>query len=225
MTNRRWLSQSPARMESVLRHLVATYGVDAVQMHDMDFFISEARTAEFCDRIAGLGIRWWALGRIDTLMQYADATWSRMARSGLKMVFSGAESGSDATLAAMNKGGKSAARLALDLAHRMRAHGVIPEFSFVLGAPPDPNRDADDTFAFIRRLKCINSAAEIVLYILRQSRSTASCTPPRNRPGSRFPRRSTTGHPPRGSSCRCAEATVSRGSMARSAGASAISSA
>jgi hypothetical protein len=23
-------------------------------MHDMDFFISEARTAEFCERIAGL---------------------------------------------------------------------------------------------------------------------------------------------------------------------------
>jgi radical SAM superfamily enzyme YgiQ (UPF0313 family) len=164
MSNRRWLAQSPARMESVLRHLVATYGVDAVQMHDMDFFISEARTAEFCDRIAGLGIRWWALGRVDTLMQYADATWSRMARSGLKMVFSGAESASDATLAAMNKGGKSAARLTLDLAGRMRAHGVVPEFSFVLGAPPDPNRDVDDTFAFIRRLKCINPATEIVLY-------------------------------------------------------------
>jgi anaerobic magnesium-protoporphyrin IX monomethyl ester cyclase len=164
MSNRRWLAQSPARMERVLRHLVATYGVDAVQMHDMDFFISEARTAEFCDRIGGLGIRWWALGRVDTLMQYADATWSRMARSGLKMVFSGAESASDATLAAMNKGGKSEARLTLELAHRMRAYGVVPEFSFVLGAPPDPNRDVDDTFAFIRRLKRMNPATEIVLY-------------------------------------------------------------
>ena len=61
-------------------------------MHDMDFFISEARTAEFAERIAPLGIRWWALGRVDTLMQYSDATWEAMARSGLKMVFSGAES-------------------------------------------------------------------------------------------------------------------------------------
>ena len=61
-------------------------------MHDMDFFISEARTAEFAERIAPLGLTWWALGRIDTLMQYHDATWRTMARSGLKMVFSGAES-------------------------------------------------------------------------------------------------------------------------------------
>ena len=164
MSNRRWLAQSPARMERSLRHLVSTYGVDAVQMHDMDFFISEARTAEFCARIADLRMAWWALGRVDTLMQYSDATWRLMARSGLKMVFSGAESGSDEVLASMNKGGKSAAHLALDLARRMREHGVVPEFSFVLGSPPDPEKDVATTFEFIRRLKRINPAAELVLY-------------------------------------------------------------
>jgi radical SAM superfamily enzyme YgiQ (UPF0313 family) len=164
MSNRRWLSQTPARMERVLRHLVSTYGVDAVQMHDMDFFISEVRTAEFCERIAPLGIRWWALGRVDTLMQYADSTWERMARSGLKMVFSGAEAASDEMLAAMNKGGRSSAHLTLELARRVRQYGVIPEFSFVLGCPPDPLRDVADTFAFIRRIKRINPSTEIVLY-------------------------------------------------------------
>ena len=164
MSNRRWLSQSPARMERVLRHLVSTYGVDAVQMHDMDFFISEARTAEFCERIAPLGIRWWALGRVDTLMQYADSTWERMVRSGLKMVFSGAEAASDEMLATMNKGGRSSAHLTLELAQRMRQYGVIPEFSFVLGCPPDPLRDVAATFGFIRRVKQINPSTEIVLY-------------------------------------------------------------
>ena len=164
MSNRRWLAQSPARMERVVRHLVSTYRVDAVQMHDMDFFISEARTADFCTRIADLKLRWWALGRIDTLMQYSDATWEKMARSGLKMLFSGAEAGSDATLLAMNKGGTSAAHLALELAARMRYYKVVPEFSFVLGSPPDPLADVARTFEFIRRIKQINPATEIVLY-------------------------------------------------------------
>jgi hypothetical protein len=164
MSNRRWLAQSPARLERVMRHLVTTYSVDAVQMHDMDFFINEARTAEFCERIAGLGLRWWGLGRVDTLMQYRDATWDAMARSGLKMVFSGAESGADATLEQMNKGGKSSAALTLELARRMRSYGVVPEFSFVLGCPPDPVKDVDTTFDFIRRIKQINPATEIVLY-------------------------------------------------------------
>jgi B12 binding domain/Radical SAM superfamily len=164
MSNRRWLAQSPARIESVVRRLATSYAVDAVQMHDMDFFISEARTAEFAERIAPLNISWWALGRIDTLMHYSDKTWHALARSGLRMVFSGAESPSDAALAAMNKGGKSAAHLAIDLAARMRTYGVVPEYSFVLGAPPDPLKDLDQTFDFIRKIKSVNPATEIVLY-------------------------------------------------------------
>src|SRR5262245_6217391 len=127
MSNRRWLAQSPARLERVVRQLVADYGVDAVMMHDMDFFISETRVAEFAERIAGLGVSWWGLGRIDTLMRYSDATWRSMARSGLRMVFSGAESASDEALRAMNKGGTSSAQLAIDLARRMRGFGVVPE--------------------------------------------------------------------------------------------------
>ena len=164
MSNRRWLAQSPARMERVMRHLVTIYGVDAIQMHDMDFFISESRTAEFAERIAGLGLRWWGLGRVDVLMQYSDATWDKMARSGLKMIFSGAESGTDEALERMNKGGKSSAALTLELARRMRGYGIVPEFSFVLGCPPDPLKDVEMTFDFIRRVKRINPATEIVLY-------------------------------------------------------------
>ena len=164
MSNRRWIAQSPARMDRTLRCLTTTYGVDAVQMHDMDFFISEARTAEFARRIGDLSLSWWALGRVDALMQYSNSTWRAMARSGLKMVFSGAEAASDERLSAMNKGGRAAAALTLELARRMRDYGVIPEFSFVIGAPPDPAGDVEATFAFIRRLKKINPATEIVLY-------------------------------------------------------------
>src|SRR5207237_2123910 len=151
MSNRRWLAQSPARMERVVRHLMSIYDIDAVQMHDMDFFISEARTAEFCDRIANLGLRWWALGRVDVLMQYSDATWTKMARSGLKMVFSGAESGSDEALAAMNKGGRASAALALALARRMREYGIVAEFAFVLGCPPRAEKKRAGTSAVTAR--------------------------------------------------------------------------
>ncbi len=164
MANRRWLAQTPAQMERVIGHLVERYSVDAVQMHDMDFFISEARAAEFAERVTRFGVGWWALGRVDTLMHYSDATWAALARSGLKMVFSGAESASEAVLATMNKGGKASAALALELAARMRGYGVIPEFSFVLGSPPDPLGDLAQTFEFIRRLKRVNPATEIVLY-------------------------------------------------------------
>jgi hypothetical protein len=164
MSNRRWLAQSPARVAGVVGRLKRDYRVDAVQMHDMDFFISEARVAEIADRIAPLGLSWWGLGRVDTLMQYSDDTFRKMARSGLRMVFSGAESASDATLQTMNKGGKAAAHLAIELAARMREYGIVPEYSFVLGSPPDPLTDMAQTFEYIRRIKAVNPATEVILY-------------------------------------------------------------
>jgi radical SAM superfamily enzyme YgiQ (UPF0313 family) len=64
----------------------------------------------------------------------------------------------------MNKGGTASPSLTLELAARMKRYGVVPEFSFVLGSPPDPEGDAARTFDFIRRLKTINPATEVILY-------------------------------------------------------------
>jgi radical SAM superfamily enzyme YgiQ (UPF0313 family) len=165
MANQRWLPQSAARVAAVLRLQRARWGIDAVQFWDMDFFVSETRVAELAARIADLGLAWWALGRVDELVRYSDATWRALAASGLKMVFCGAESGSDAVLERMNKGGKASAELAVELARRMRRLGVVPEFSFVLGNPPDPEADVAATLAFIRRLKGANPDLETVLYM------------------------------------------------------------
>jgi hypothetical protein len=164
MSHRRWIAQSPERVERAVARLVRDFGVDAVQMHDMDFFISEARAAEIATRLIPFQLGWWGLGRIDTLMHYADETWRTLASSGLRMVFCGAESASDARLAAMNKGGTSSARLAIELAGRLRSYGVVPEYSFVLGSPPDPLADLEETFEYIREIKRVNPATEVILY-------------------------------------------------------------
>ncbi len=160
----RWVAESAERTATVLRLLQTTYGMDAVQFHDMDFFISEKRTAEFAERITPFGLTWWALGRIDELMRYADTTWRAMAASGLKMVYCGVESASPERLAQLNKGGTAHPDQALALARRSQAYGIVPEFSFMVGTPPDPMADAEATFEFIRRIKSINPAAEIILY-------------------------------------------------------------
>jgi anaerobic magnesium-protoporphyrin IX monomethyl ester cyclase len=165
MSNRKWVAQSPDRVGQVLEKFSLLYRADAVQFHDMDFFISESRTQAIADRLTPLGMTWWALGRVDELMRYKDATWAAMRRSGLKMVFCGAESGSTEMLKRMNKGGTASADLTIELARRMKAHGIVPEFSFVVGNPPDPEADLSQTLSFIRRIKQINDATEIILYV------------------------------------------------------------
>jgi anaerobic magnesium-protoporphyrin IX monomethyl ester cyclase len=49
------------------------------------------------------------------------------------------------------------------MAHRTRQFGIIPEFSFVIGNPGDPERDTRETVGFIRKLKRINPDSEIIV--------------------------------------------------------------
>jgi tRNA A37 methylthiotransferase MiaB len=164
MVNGRYSAQSPETLERNVNTLVDTYGANALQFYDNNFFVSEARSAEICERLVPYKIGWWTYGRVDTLMKYSDRTWSLMRDSGLRMIYIGAEAGSDETLDRMNKGGKQTADLGLEIARRMKSYGIIPEMSFVIGCPPDPDEDIDRTFRFIRRVKQINENAEIILY-------------------------------------------------------------
>jgi anaerobic magnesium-protoporphyrin IX monomethyl ester cyclase len=165
MVGGRWLPQSAERTSRVVHRLVREWRVDAVEFYDNNFFVHETRTAEFAERILDLGIAWWGEARIDTLLKYSDRSWDLMRRSGLRMLFLGAESGSDETLQRMNKGGTASAGKTLEIARKMAESGIVPEFSFVLGNPPDPEADAHGTMEFVRRIKEVNPAAEIILYL------------------------------------------------------------
>ena len=153
--------ESPSRTAAVLRHLKDDYGVNAIQFYDNNFFLREDHARELADRLAPLQMRWWCEGRIDTVLRYSDETLRKLKRAGATMIFFGAESGSDAVLRQMKKQLKAEETLAL--AKRIREFGIVPEFSFVLGNPQDPERDTEETIAFIRKIKRINTQAEIIV--------------------------------------------------------------
>jgi hypothetical protein len=165
MVNGRWNAWSADRVVRAIEEYRRLWGVDAVEMYDNNFFVQESRCREVGERLAGRGIAWWGEGRVDTLLGFDDTTWRAMAAGGLRMVFMGAESGSAETLARMDKGGTLTPEATIELVARMRTFGVVPELSFVVGAPPDPAKDVDDTIAFVRRVKAANPATEIVLYL------------------------------------------------------------
>lgn len=165
MVEGRWLAQTAAQVADVVRLYVERWGVDGVEFYDNNFFVNEKRVAEFAARIVGLGVSWWGEARIDTLLAFDETTWRLMRDSGLKMVFMGAESGSTETLRRMRKGGTMHPDKTLAIARLMAKWDIVPEFSFVLGNPPDPERDVEETIAFIRRVKEVNPRAEIVMYL------------------------------------------------------------
>jgi hypothetical protein len=165
MVNGRWLPQTAAQLEHIARLYSGQWQVNAIEFYDNNFFTQEARMAEFSERILDLELAWWGEGRIDTMMQYKPRTWELMRDAGLKMVFLGAESGSLDTLKRMDKGGQMTPEKTLEMVRLMKSYGIVPELSFVMGNPPDPETDAHQTMDFIRRVKQLNPASEIIMYL------------------------------------------------------------
>jgi anaerobic magnesium-protoporphyrin IX monomethyl ester cyclase len=154
--------QAPERTARHLEFLVKTHGMDSVHFYDNNFFVGEDHARELAGRMAPLGLRWWCEARVDALARFSDETWSMLRRAGMTMVFFGAESGSDEVLKKMNK--RITTSQVMEIAERTKRHGIIPEFSFVFGDPDDPEREIENTLAFVRRLKAVNPAMELITY-------------------------------------------------------------
>jgi radical SAM superfamily enzyme YgiQ (UPF0313 family) len=108
------------------------------------------------------------MARIDTMSRFSDATLSLLREAGCRIIFFGAESGNDAILKQMDKGGTQTGEQIQAFAGRLKQFDIVPEYSFVLGTPgPTPEAVAeqiDFDIAFVKKIKQINPRTEIVLY-------------------------------------------------------------
>src|SRR6201996_4204298 len=125
--------EAPERTAAILSHLKRSYFIDAVQFYDNNFFLNESHAVAQAEALAPLRLSWWAEGRVDAVLRYSDSTMHAIRRAGAKMIFFGAESGSDRVLKQMDK--RITAAQTLELAARIRKFGIVPEFSFVFGNP------------------------------------------------------------------------------------------
>jgi anaerobic magnesium-protoporphyrin IX monomethyl ester cyclase len=151
------------RLERDLRGLQARFGADSVQFYDHNFFDREVDMQPLLQVLARLQMPWWCYARADALLGLSAASWDLVRRSRLRMAYIGAESPNDSVLRDMRKGTRSDQTLAA--VEACRAHGVVPELSFMLAPPHDPEGETERTFAFIRRIKRLHPGAEIMLHI------------------------------------------------------------
>ncbi|HEX5171722.1 MAG TPA: radical SAM protein [Cyclobacteriaceae bacterium] len=167
--NARWKGKSAHLIYSDLKYLIGTHGIDSVEFHDNNFFVSEKRIVEFSKLIKDEKISWWGEGRIDTIDKYSDESLSLMQEAGCKMIFFGAETSNDELLKKMDKGGTQTTAQMKKFAARMKKFGIIPEYSFVLGFPAEtPEKvidQIDRDIAYIKSIKEINPDTEIIIYV------------------------------------------------------------
>ncbi|MBK6929828.1 MAG: B12-binding domain-containing radical SAM protein [Saprospirales bacterium] len=165
----RWRGKSAESIYRDVRYVKEKWGADSVEFHDNNFFVSEKRIREFAGLMLQENMAWWGEGRIDTIDQFSDDTLALMRRSGCRMIFFGAETGNDALLQQMDKGGKQTGEQIRRFAARMKQFDIIPEYSFVLGMPADtPGQvwaQIEEDIAFIQSIKAINPDTEIIIYV------------------------------------------------------------
>ena len=167
--NARWKGMGAERVHRDIVYLKERWGANAIEFHDNNFFVNEKRTVHFSKLIGPENMGWWGEGRIDTIDKYSDDSLALMRDSGCRMIFFGAESGDDAELKRMDKGGTQSGEQILRFAERMKRVGIVPEYSFVLGFPAPTEKEVldriDRDILFIRKVKDVNPDTEIIIYV------------------------------------------------------------
>jgi radical SAM superfamily enzyme YgiQ (UPF0313 family) len=153
----------PERLEHDLRFLTTQYGVDSINFYDHNFFDREVDMVPLLEVLAKFQLPWWCFARSDALLKLSDRSWALVRKSRLRMAYIGAESPSDWLLHDVRKG--TSTDQTLEAVEKCRANGVIPELSFMLAPPQDPEGESERTFEFIRHIKRIHPETEIMLYV------------------------------------------------------------
>jgi anaerobic magnesium-protoporphyrin IX monomethyl ester cyclase len=164
----RWKAKSAQHVYKDVKYIKDKWGADAIEFHDNNFFVSEKRAVEFSKLMMNENMTWWGMARIDTMSKFKDSSLEAIRASGCKCIFFGAESGNNAILEQMDKGGTQTGEQIIEFAERLKKFDIIPEYSFVLGTPaPTPAQveaQIDFEIDFIKQVKAVNPATEIIIY-------------------------------------------------------------
>ena len=164
----RWKAKSAQLVYKDVKYIKDNWGATAIEFHDNNFFVSEKRAVEFSNLIKPEKMTWWGMARIDTMSKFKDSSLAAIRESGCKCIFFGAESGNNAILEQMDKGGTQTGEQIIEFAERLKKFDITPEYSFVLGTPA-PTREQvqaqiDFEINFIKKVKAVNPNTEIVIY-------------------------------------------------------------
>jgi anaerobic magnesium-protoporphyrin IX monomethyl ester cyclase len=148
----RWRPRSVEGILEEIELIYRKYDYRAINFIDDNFTLNPDRAAKISERItaSGFDLYWEAMSHVETVVKH-PAMIRAMARSGLKWMFLGFESGSQEILNEYGKKSSVAdAKKAVDVLHE---NGVKIIGAFILGAIGDSERTMTET---IRLAKILN---------------------------------------------------------------------
>ena len=162
--NRKWAAKHPEQVLDETEYLASRWAINGLEFSDNAPWVDKNRMMQIAQGFiqGGLKLSWMSMARADELNSLSVDEWRLLAASGFRRVFVGIETGDDRILKSMGKGENE--NDYLQFAENCAKHGVIPDYSFTLGYPPEPMEDIEKSFELIRKLKKMTPSGTVMLY-------------------------------------------------------------
>jgi radical SAM superfamily enzyme YgiQ (UPF0313 family) len=157
---RNWKPLQPETAVAEMAELTRRYRLQVVDIIDDNYLVRRDRSVEIAERLIReeLGVAYYIQTRTDQIDRLSDGELQTLARSGLKRIFFGLESGSVKVMRSVNK------RLDLETAYRTAERclrvGIRPSFNLIFGLPAEEEADLRDTIAVVDRIGRVNPEAD-----------------------------------------------------------------
>jgi radical SAM superfamily enzyme YgiQ (UPF0313 family) len=157
---RNWKPLAPETAVREMAELTRRYRLGVIDIIDDNYLVRRDRALDIAERLIreDLGIAYYMQTRTDQVDRLSDAELEVLAKSGLKRVFFGLESGSVKVMRSVNK------RLDLETAYRTAARfrraGIRPSFNLIFGLPAEEEEDLRDTMEVVDRIGRANPDAD-----------------------------------------------------------------
>ncbi len=165
--NRGWTALPPERVGEEIEHLWRRYRFDELAFQDETFFTYKKRVLAIAEAFLhrGMTFRWTATMRADQGFRLADDGFALLARSGLRRVLIGVESGSQEMLDWMQKD------ITLDqvayCAEQCARHGIGAIFPFIVGFPGETDESVHASLDLAKHLRAMSPRFETPLFYFK----------------------------------------------------------
>jgi radical SAM superfamily enzyme YgiQ (UPF0313 family) len=154
---RKWKGLAADRVIAEVTGLVEKYDLERVYFDDNNFFASKRRVREICQGLLASPrkFEWFATIRPSQVTAFSDEDLQLIRDSGCTKFMMGAESGDDAILTLINKGGEAAD--VIEATRRCHDHNIQPSYVFIFGFPTETWTQMQTTLDFMKQLKEIDA--------------------------------------------------------------------
>jgi radical SAM superfamily enzyme YgiQ (UPF0313 family) len=157
---RNWKPLDPVEAVTEMHELEERYRLEMIDIIDDNYLVRRDRALEIAEGLIRAQARfvYYIQTRTDQIDRLSDDELATLARSGLRRIFFGLESGSAKVMRSVNK------RLDFETvyrtAERCRKVGIRPSFNLIFGLPAEQEEDLRDTLAVVDRVGHVNPEAD-----------------------------------------------------------------